>query len=133
MKIVDLSSRQVSWKVNFLPWGPLSIGVPKFSVKTASQPSAKVFSIRIVKVSVFSVTDFTLNWLNIFLAIISSMSSPSPVTVLGHGTGAACLHYLMTSDALPHGRTNTFLAMVNTLLPNKLDGVGPVDNRPSTN
>ena len=25
------------------------------------------------------------------------------VTVLGHGTGAACLHYLMTSDALPHG------------------------------
>ena len=25
------------------------------------------------------------------------------VTVMGHGTGAACLHYLMTSDALPHG------------------------------
>ena len=25
------------------------------------------------------------------------------MTVLGHGTGAACLHYLMTSDALPHG------------------------------
>ena len=25
------------------------------------------------------------------------------VTVLGHGTGSACLHYLMTSDALPHG------------------------------
>jgi len=25
------------------------------------------------------------------------------VTVLGQGTGAACLHYLMTSDALPHG------------------------------
>ena len=27
------------------------------------------------------------------------------VTVMGHGTGAACLHYLMTSDALPHGNT----------------------------
>ena len=26
------------------------------------------------------------------------------VTVMGHGTGAACLHYLMTSDALPHGK-----------------------------
>ena len=25
------------------------------------------------------------------------------VNVIGHGTGAACLHYLMTSDALPHG------------------------------
>jgi neuroligin len=25
------------------------------------------------------------------------------VTVMGHGMGAACLHYLMTSDALPHG------------------------------
>ena len=25
------------------------------------------------------------------------------VTVMGQGTGAACLHYLMTSDALPHG------------------------------
>ena len=30
----------------------------------------------------------------------------SSVTVLGHGTGAACLHYLMTSDALPHGKYN---------------------------
>ena len=29
----------------------------------------------------------------------------SSVTVMGHGTGAACLHYLMTSDALPHGES----------------------------
>ena len=26
------------------------------------------------------------------------------VTVIGHGQGAACLHFLMTSDALPHGQ-----------------------------
>ena len=32
----------------------------------------------------------------------------SSVTVMGHGTGAACLHYLMTSDALPHGNYAQF-------------------------
>ena len=31
------------------------------------------------------------------------LGDKSSVTVMGHGTGAACLHYLMTSDALPHG------------------------------
>ena len=31
------------------------------------------------------------------------------VTVMGHGTGAACLHYLMTSDALPHGEMDYIL------------------------
>ena len=25
------------------------------------------------------------------------------VTVIGHGRGAACLHFLVTSDALPQG------------------------------
>ena len=33
----------------------------------------------------------------------------SSVTVMGHGTGAACLHYLMTSDALPHGESEKYL------------------------
>lgn len=26
------------------------------------------------------------------------------VTLAGHGTGAACVHYLMTSNAVPEGR-----------------------------
>ena len=34
------------------------------------------------------------------------LGDKSSVTVMGHGTGAACLHYLMTSDALPHGKYN---------------------------
>ena len=38
----------------------------------------------------------------------------SSVTVLGHGTGAACLHYLMTSDALPHGKYNWLLTLTVT-------------------
>ena len=28
---------------------------------------------------------------------------PRRVTLMGHGTGAACVHFLMTSKALPEG------------------------------
>ena len=28
---------------------------------------------------------------------------PRNVTLMGHGTGAACVHFLMTSEALPEG------------------------------
>ena len=30
---------------------------------------------------------------------------PRNVTIMGHGTGAACVHFLMTSEALPLGKT----------------------------
>ena len=29
---------------------------------------------------------------------------PRNVTLMGHGTGAACVHFLMTSEALPEGK-----------------------------
>lgn len=29
---------------------------------------------------------------------------PRSVTLVGHGTGAACIHYLMTSSAVPEGK-----------------------------
>ena len=29
---------------------------------------------------------------------------PRNVTIMGHGTGAACVHFLMTSEALPLGK-----------------------------
>jgi neuroligin len=31
---------------------------------------------------------------------------PRNVTLMGHGTGAACVHFLMTSEALPEGKTS---------------------------
>ena len=33
---------------------------------------------------------------------------PRNVTLMGHGTGAACVQFLMTSEALPEGKTTTF-------------------------
>ena len=29
---------------------------------------------------------------------------PRNVTLMGHGTGASCVHFLMTSEALPEGK-----------------------------
>lgn len=32
---------------------------------------------------------------------------PQSVTLAGHSTGAACVHYLMTSNAVPEGKSFT--------------------------
>ncbi len=36
--------------------------------------------------------------------IASFGGDPRAVTLMGHGTGAACVHFLMTSEALPNGQ-----------------------------
>ena len=38
---------------------------------------------------------------------------PRNVTIMGHGTGAACVHFLMTSEALPLGKTVFILVYLN--------------------
>ena len=38
---------------------------------------------------------------------------PRNVTIMGHGTGAACVHFLMTSEALPLGKTVFILIYLN--------------------
>ena len=38
---------------------------------------------------------------------------PRNVTIMGHGTGAACVHFLMTSEALPLGKTVFSLVYLN--------------------
>ena len=38
---------------------------------------------------------------------------PRNVTIMGHGTGAACVHFLMTSEALPLGKTFSILIYWN--------------------
>ena len=38
---------------------------------------------------------------------------PRNVTIMGHGTGAACVHFLMTSEALPLGMTVFILIYLN--------------------
>lgn len=34
---------------------------------------------------------------------------PTNVTLVGHGTGAACVHFLLTSLAVPEGKPDIFL------------------------
>ena len=45
-----------------------------------------------------------LHWVQENIAAFGG--DPSNVTLMGHGTGAACVHFLMTSEALPEGRTS---------------------------
>ena len=42
-----------------------------------------------------------LHWVRENIAFFGGQ--PGNVTLMGHGTGAACVHYLMTSKALPKG------------------------------
>lgn len=37
---------------------------------------------------------------------------PQSVTLAGHGTGAACVHYLMSSSAVPEGKCYSFFFLL---------------------
>ena len=43
-----------------------------------------------------------LHWVQENIALLGG--DPDNVTIMGHGTGAACAHFLMTSEALPLGK-----------------------------
>ena len=43
-----------------------------------------------------------LHWVQENIALFGG--DPDNVTIMGHGTGAACAHFLMTSEALPLGK-----------------------------
>lgn len=43
-----------------------------------------------------------LHWLQENIAVFGG--DPTNVTVVGHGTGAACVNFLMTSGAVPEGK-----------------------------
>lgn len=40
---------------------------------------------------------------------------PKSVTLAGHSTGAACIHYLMTSNAVPEGKNVNFFFSASNL------------------
>ncbi|CAG9829919.1 unnamed protein product [Diabrotica balteata] len=43
-----------------------------------------------------------LHWIQENIAVFGG--DPTNVTLLGHGTGAACVNFLLTSSAVPEGR-----------------------------
>lgn len=43
-----------------------------------------------------------LHWIQENIAVFGG--DPTNVTVVGHGTGAACVNFLLTSSAVPEGR-----------------------------
>jgi neuroligin len=44
-----------------------------------------------------------LHWLQENIAVFGG--DPTNVTIVGHGTGAACVNFLMTSSAVPDGES----------------------------
>lgn len=44
-----------------------------------------------------------LHWLQENIAVFGG--DPTNVTVVGHGTGAACVNFLLTSSAVPEGKS----------------------------
>jgi carboxylesterase type B len=49
-----------------------------------------------------------LHWLQENIAVFGG--DPTNVTIIGHGTGAACINFLMTSSAVPDGELLSKLA-----------------------
>lgn len=48
-----------------------------------------------------------LHWIQENIAFFGG--DPSNVTLLGHGTGAACVNFLLTSSAVPEGKMRLIL------------------------
>jgi carboxylesterase type B len=49
-----------------------------------------------------------LHWLQENIAMFGG--DPTNVTIVGHGTGAACVNFLMTSSAVPDGESLHYIA-----------------------
>lgn len=51
-----------------------------------------------------------LHWIKENVAMFGG--DPTNVTLMGHGTGAACVHFLLTSLAVPEGELYSVLLIV---------------------
>lgn len=56
-----------------------------------------------------------LHWIKENVAVFGG--DPTNVTLMGHGTGAACVHFLLTSLAVPEGEFHEFLNDFNFKIP----------------
>lgn len=52
-----------------------------------------------------------LHWIQENIAVFGG--DPTNVTVVGHGTGAACVNFLLTSSAVPEGMFNSLLRLLS--------------------
>lgn len=60
-----------------------------------------------------------LHWLK--ENIVSFGGDPQSITLAGHGTGAACVHFLISSSAVPEGESFFIIALF-TINSNSISG-----------